>query len=313
VFMSNEQSANEVLIIRGIIDSAGRFTPRRCSSTYFVRTWPDTSGSDYVVELLDRSNQLLHRTYANVVKDQNCDLLESARFRLHAYIGLRDDAATVQLRKGELVLWRREIPAPPSLKLAISRGSISREQPITLQLKVSPPGDGAFVQIIYQWGGRSFHVVNTVAPRSAVTIDLHGRPGGSACRFVVIYSNGMRSAVAVTREFALKPLGPTLTIRQPNARAVLTAGQHLVLQGSVVDSERPGGAKQEDVTWWIDGNIVGRGLIGGVDRLMPGRHRVELRYQERDDLSAEVTVTVKRSKVKTADEWETFDHWEAIL
>ena len=267
------------------------------------------------MELLDHSDRPLHRVFAKVTREQSCDLLDTDRFRLTAYIGLRDDAAFVQLRSGDLVLWRTEIADAPTLEVTLAGRGLSRDEPARLRVKYSRPHEGAFMQVIYQWGERRFHTIEIREPAPEIRVELRRSPGGRACRFVVIYSNGVRSACAATRESSLDPLGPSVTIWQPMARAVMHPGQHLVLQGQVVDAERAGGARDEDSTWWLDGNPVGRGPIGGVDRVEPGRHRVELRYEGQGGTGsgqAAVTINVLRSDVCHADEWQPFDHWNGI-
>jgi hypothetical protein len=313
--MPYQQRSDEVLVIRGMLDASGRFEARHCGSTFFVRAWPRVEASNYVVELLDRSESPLHRVFAQVTRENSCDPLESERFRVTAYIGLREDAAVVQLRAGDLVLWRREITRVPTVDVSLRGRGISREEPAVLRLKLSPPGDGAWLQVIYQWGERRFHTMQIRDPAPEVTVDLRRSPGGPACRFVVIYSNGLRSASAATRQYALGALGSTVTIWQPAARATVNVGQHLVLQGQAVDPERAGGARNEDLTWRVDGAVVGRGFISGVDNLAAGRHRVELHYegaQRAQSEKAEVVVNVLRSEVPHADKWAPFDHWAGI-
>jgi hypothetical protein len=313
--MANQRRSNEVLVIRGTLDASGRFEARRCGSTFFVRAWPRVEASDYVMELLDRSESPLHRVFAQVTKENSCDPLDSERFRVIAYIGLREDAALVQLRAGDLVLWRKEIVAAPTIDVSLRGRGISREEPAVLRLKLSPPGDGAWLQVIYQWGERRFHTMQIRDPAPEVTVNLRQSPGGPACRFVVIYGNGLRSASAATRQYPLDPLGSTVTIWHPAARATLNVGQHLVLQGQAVDLERAGGVRNEDLTWRVDGTVVGRGLISGVDNLAPGRHRVELHYEgahKGQSEKAAVVVNVLRSEVPHADKWQPFDYWAGI-
>jgi hypothetical protein len=219
------------------------------------------------------------------------------------------------LRAGDLVLWRKEIVAAPTLDVSLRGRGISREEPAVLRLKLSPPGDGAWLQVIYQWGERRFHTMQIHDPAPEITVNLRQSPGGPACRFVVIYSNGLRSASAATRQYVLDPLGSTVTIWHPAARATLNVGQHLVLQGQAVDLERAGGVRNEDLTWRVDGAVVGRGLISGVDNLAPGRHRVELHNEgahKGQSEKAEVVVNVLRSEVPHADKWQPFDHWAGI-
>src|SRR4051812_43670704 len=118
--MPEIQPALEVLVVRGTIDESGRFTPRRCGSTFSVRRWPAVQQSPYVVELLDRDDRVVHRALAKVERVTTCDVLDTERFQVTAYIGLRDEAAVVQLRRDEVVLWRSEIPMAATVDVRLA-------------------------------------------------------------------------------------------------------------------------------------------------------------------------------------------------
>jgi len=309
IAMATNRGSTEVLAIRGRIDEAGRFTPGRCTSTFFVRQWPPREPTGHVIELIDAGDRPVHREPALVELDQTCDPGEGRRWQLTAYIGLRDDAVAVQVRREELVLWRREISEPARVGVRMAAQRVTREAPVFLRVTYSEPGEGAFLKVIYKWGERRFHVVDVVAPTDSIEIAMDSRPGGRECRFVVIYSNGLRAAATATRTFPLNPLGPSLAILQPKPRTVLMVGQPLSLEGQVVDPERPGGARaQEGLSWWVDGRPVGRGPIAGVERLEEGRHRVTLRYDAGEtEISSQVTV--RRGPAVAADAWPPFDDW----
>jgi hypothetical protein len=308
-----EDARLEVLIVRGRIDRAGRFTPGRCASTFQVRRWPDTEDGPYVIELLDREGRPIHRERASVVRDVTCDPRDPEHFRVTAYIGLRPDAATVQLRCDELVVWRREIPEAPSLDVRLDKGRPSRQEPVRVRVAFSRPGEGAYMQVIYRWNERRFRSVAISAPAEAIEIDLEDLPGGLACRFVVIYSNGVRSAVAATREFPLDRLGPSVTILQPRPRATVTTGEPLILQGHVIDPERGGGAAlQNQLTWLVDEREAARGPLTHIDSLAPGRHAVTLRYAGEPRVESTVAITVRRAEVPVANEWAAWDEWSEL-
>jgi hypothetical protein len=313
LIMPKEAHRLEALSVHGVIDRAGRFIPGLCGSSFHVRRWPEATDDEYMIELLDREGHPVHRVPARVVPAINCDPSDPKYFRVTAYIGLRADAATVQLRRGDLVLWRREIPDAPSVDVRLEQRRPLRKQPARFRVRFSTPGEGAYMQVMYRWGERRFRSVDIVSPSESMEIDLRALPGGRACRFVVIYSNGLRSAVATSREFRMDPLGPSLTILHPRPRAVLTTGQPLILQGQVIDPERIGGARlQDQLIWIVDGAEVARGALTNVDRLAPGRHRVVLRYSHEPGAEAAVVVTVRRAAVPTADEWEPWDSWDQL-
>ena len=310
--MPIRKSSVEVLAVRGELDEAGRFQPGRCASTFFVRQWPAGEGTGYAIELLDRSDRPIHRERAGVEPVQTCDVLEHRRWRVTAYIGLRDDAVTVQLRHDDLVLWRRVIPERAQVDVRLEGPRVSRRAPATLRVKHSEPGEGAFLKVIYQWRQRGFQVLDVLAPKERIQVRTAELPGGRACRFVVIYSNGLRAAAAATRNFPLDPIGPSLTIVRPQPGTVLTLGQPLSLEGQVVDPEGSGGAAaRERLSWWVDGELVGRGPVAGVQRPGEGRHRVTLRYEGGDGAEVSTSVYVRAGRVPPADEWPPFDDWGA--
>src|SRR5918992_1576124 len=161
--MPNERDETlEVLVIRGRLDRAGRFTPTRCRSTYNVREWPVVEASDHVVETVDPEDRTLHRELALVRPD----------------IGLDPDAASVRLRRDDLVLWRTEIPPPAKVTVGLERSRPSRGKRYPLRVRFSEPGERAHLTVVYQWGPRQFRPIYIGPPRETVPIDLSELPGG---------------------------------------------------------------------------------------------------------------------------------------
>jgi hypothetical protein len=298
----------EYLVISGHLDRAGRFTPRRCRSTPNVREWPVIEESDVVVELLGDDERVLHRELAEVRPDIDCAPGDAMRWTVRAYIGLRPDAAVVRLRRDDLVLWVAEIPPAPSLRVAAPRARPSRDKRYALALRYSEPREGAYVSVVYKWGERRFRSIYIGPPAETLELDLRQLPGGKECRFVVEYSNGLRSAADATREFSLPPLGPSVLIAQPARGDRALADTPVLLEGHVDDPERPGGARpDEHLLWLIDDEEVGRGPIWSVDGLDAGRHRVTLRYEAERPAEASVNLRVVSPEVPTAAAWEDWD------
>jgi hypothetical protein len=205
------------------------------------------------------------------------------------------------LRRGDLVLWRREIADPAKLRVKLGR---RKKDEIVLRSTFSAPGDDANMLVVYQWGEGRFQPVYVGPPEETLEIDLAEMPGGEDCRFAVTYSNGMRSASAATDMFAVARRGPTVSIARPEPGAKIVAGTPVILEGAVLDRERPGGPRSdEDVVWLVDGEPVGRGLIASVDRLAEGRHVVELVYEADPGASEQVEVTARAARVAAADSW----------
>ena len=308
--MPTAPELQEYLVIRGLLDRAGHFRLRRCGSTRYVREWPTADSAEYQVELLDVEGHPLHREPACVVPESSCEPGEAKTSRLTAYIGHREDAAAILLRRGEIVLWHDQLRPAPTFSLSISRAAVTRERPVQLRCEYSEPGESAFIQVVYQWGERRFLVAAVVPPTRRLDLDLAAMPGGSECRFVVEYSNGQRSAVAATLAFSLPALGPTLQIVRPAPRSILEVGQPLSLEGQVVDPERPGGPRPaETLSWWLGDTLVGRGPIAGLDRLPEGRHRILLRYAGARTEEKSVTVSVRPGGQPPADQWQPWDEF----
>lgn len=298
----------EVLLIRGSLDRAGRFTPQRSRSTTNVREWPVVESSDVVVELLGADGETLHRELAALSPVVDCAPGDARQFRIEAYIQLRDDATDVQLRRGDLVLWRREIAEPARLKVKLGR---RKKDEIVVRSTFSAPGDEASMLVVYQWGEGRFQPVYVGPPDDTIEIDLAEMPGGEDCRFAVTYSNGMRSASDATDTFAVAKRGATVAIARPDAGAKIVAGTPLILEGAVLDRERPGGPRpDEEVVWLVDGEQVGRGLIASVDQLEEGRHVVELVYAAEPGAREKVEITARAARNPTADTW---DDWNPLV
>jgi hypothetical protein len=295
----------EALLIRGTLDRAGRFTPGRSRSTTNVREWPVVESSDVVAELLDADGEILHRELAEVRPNIDCAPGDARQFRLQVYIELREDATAVQLRRGDLVLWRSDIAGPARLKVKLGR---RRKDKIVVRSTFSEAGDNANMLVVYQWGEGRFQPVYAGPPQETLEIDLAEMPGGEDCRFAVTYSNGMRSASAATDTFAVARRGPSVTIVRPEKNAKIVAGTPVILEGGVLDRERRGGPRlSEDVVWLVDGAEAGRGLIASVDGLTEGAHEIELVYNADPGASARVEVTARASRAAPADTWGDWD------
>ena len=300
----------EVLVIRGKLDRAGRFTMLRSRSTPLVRQWPvvDDPALDVTVELLDRTGRVLHREQADVKADVDCRPGAPQSFRVIAHIELRPDAAFVRLMHDcDLQIWREAVPEAASLEVGFTRTRGSRDRPMELRFRYSPPGDAAHLTIVYQWGTGRFRPIYIGPPRPAISVNLRDLPGGEVCRFAVTYSNGLRSAHAATEPFRMPLLGPAVEIVRPGRQEAITARTPVILQGMVSDPERPGGAKGDEVRWFVDELEVATGLLASVDGLSAGRHRVTMSYGERPRVEAGVTVQVEEAAVPTANEWEEWD------
>lgn len=298
----------EVLVLRGHLDRAGRFTPRRCRSTHRVGAWPVVEDSPVTAELLDAQDRVLHREKAEVTPEPDCRPGDAQRFRLRAYIELRPDAAAVRLLRDDLLLWHAEIPPPAKLSLNALKPPSRRRGPIVLGLRYSEPGPGAHMLVVYRWGAGRFRVVYLGPPESRIEIDAGALPGGDECVLAVSYSNGLRSAHAATRPFRVPRRGPSLAVVQPARGSRFVAGTPVILEASLIDEERAGGAGDgADLLWQVDGVAVGQGLLNSIDGLDQGLHEITVRYCADPGAEASVKVRAVRPKAPTAAQWDEWD------
>ena len=301
-------SDREYLLIRGRLNRADDFTPRRCGSTSFVQRWPNVEGSDVFVECVSLDGNVLRSEPALVESELVCAPGEQT-WRVRAYVALDAEAASVRLRRGERVLWEMRIPERPEVRVALEappvRGSgsdpVSKRKragrpkpadgatpgfpggrPAVLVLETSEPAapDLAHVTVVHRWGERSFRTVYVGPAERTIEISPDRLPGGRECRMIVIYSNGVRSATAATDPFELEPIGPVVRIIRPEDGAELPVGRPVGLEGTVQHPEHPSGPLQDQrLIWTVDEREVASGPMTSVDPLKPGEHVIGLSYR----------------------------------
>jgi hypothetical protein len=302
----------EYLLIRGRLNRADDFTPRRCGSTAFIHHWPRAEGSDVFVDTISRDGTVLRSEPALIESERVCAPGEET-WRVRAYVALDAEAAEVRLRRGGRVLWEIRIPDPPEVRVALEsvpvrgfgakpssdrrRGANSDSEdeatsgfpggkPAVLALDTSEAAepDLAYVTVVHQWGDGRFRTVHIGPAERTLEIAADQLPGGRECRLIVIYSNGIRSATAATDSFRLEAIGPVLSITRPGDGAQIPEGTPLTLEGLVQDPERPATPREaERLVWTVDGREVGSGPVASVDPLEAGEHTVGLSYRSMDE------------------------------
>lgn len=325
----------EYLLIRGRLDRDDDFAPRRCESTTFIRERPEPSQLDHgdvVVETLDGDGTVMRTERPSVVREGVCAPADRT-WRVRVYIALDEGAATVQLRRGDRILWTQRIPELPEVRVELTSRPVRGErkanprkrrgraagtpgfpggEPAVLSLELSRPEepDVAFVKVVYRWSERGFQTVHIGPVARRITIDPDRLPGSEECEFFVAYSNGVRTGLARTDVFELAPIGPVLDIVRPADGDRVTEGMPLELEAMVVDPEHPAAPlDREALQWLVDGTQAGVGLLGSVDPLPAGSHTVALEYHRRgaEPTRVERTVAVEKSRATPADAWEPVD------
>lgn len=319
----------EHLIIRGRLNAADEFVPRRCRSSRYIRPRQYRPDGDLIVETTDREGQPVRSAIASVRSDVVCAPgIET--WRVEGIVVLDDRASAVRLRRGERIIWSAEVAEKPELRIKLRtrprRGGGRRTtescdfpggRPAVLNFAVSDAAEGLapHVVVVHQWGEGLFRTVYVGAVAGSLKIPADSLPGGTRCRFVAIYSNGMRSVAATTDWYELEPIGPIVRIDSPTGKERLLEGATLSLSGYVEIPEDPGTMKYADrLIWLMDGRAIGSGPQVSILHLCAGRHEIALVYQEpgRPPARRAVRVRVKASQHASADEWEPWDHFAVL-
>jgi hypothetical protein len=340
-------SDREYLLIRGLLNRADDFVPRRCGSTRFVRRWPRAEGSDVFVETISHDGDVLRSAAAMVASTLVCAPGHES-WRVRGYVPLDPEAERVQLRRGRRVLWEARIPDAPTLRVALAsppvRGNgattmanaANRRRPapldgatpgfpggrpagLAIETSEAAAPDLAFLTVVHRWSERGFRTVyiGPVVPRLDIPADR--LPGGRGCRLIVTYSNGVRSVTAATKEFRLDPIGGVLSITRPKDGARFPQGSPVALEGLVQDPELPAGPRDPArMLWTVDGRDAGSGAMASVLSLDPGEHLIGFSYRPPDTgaeprgrgepgSTASVRIIVTKSRATPADAWPDWD------
>ena len=323
----NDDDQREYLLIRGRLTRDDVFVPRRSGSTTVVRTWPEPEQPDHgdvVAETVDADGRVLRSERPSVLREGVC-APSAPTWRVRVYLPLDDNAAEVQLRRGERVLWSAPVGEKPEVRVEVlsipARGRQKRKdqsefpggKPAVLGLEVSRAIDPAvaYVKIVYRWNERGFHTVYLGPARRRITIPADRLPGSGRCEFFVSYSDGVRSAIARTKPIKVAPIGPVVTIVRPAADMTITEGTPIDLECLVQDPESPSLPFRErnQTVWMVDGERVAVGALTSIDPLPPGTYRIDVEYagSARRSGTTSRKLSVRRSRAVIANEWPDHD------
>lgn len=282
----------EILCVRGRLQPDLRFIPTRPYSTTWVRRWPDPDGI-HELQLLGGDGEVL--SIGNLSARVPVDHEGAPPYlKVTGYVALRDGARHVRLLARGVEAWRAEVPPPA--ELSVKLGRVTKAGKVTLGIECSRGGAGAHVGVVLAWGPRRFRTVGIFKPSSSLTLDLASFPGGRRCQLVVHYSNGLRSASARTKRFALAERPPEVAIVRPAHGSKLSPHAPLDLEASVNDPQT-GPVPDDAVRWFVDGEEAGRGRVVTIAPLSPGRHEICARYPKGKRSAEDVAgVSVSRPK-----------------
>lgn len=316
----------EHLLVRGRLTRDDVFVPRRCGSTMDIHKWPEPVQPDHgdvIAETRDAEGLVLRTEMPRVESEAVCSPEPSWRVRV--YLPLDEEAVEVVLRRGDRVLWATTIGEAPDVSVEIlqrptradhRRGSDAgfpggQSAVLALERTRAHDREVSYAKVVYRWAERGFRTIFVGPARSKISIPADRLPGGERCEFFVVYSNGVRSAIARTEPFELAPIGPVVSMSRPSEREKLTTGAPLELECLVQHPEAPSTPHDEieRTRWFVDGEVVAIGMTASVGPLPEGEHRVEVRYAPvgGEEATFERVIGVATGARSTAAEWEERD------
>ena len=307
---SEKNARSEVLAFRGLLYDDLRFQLRRSYSTYVVYERPTLEDQTYSIELRDGDDKILNTEFAGVTPALVCAPNAPRRYKVSGYIALRAGSVKLLFSRDDVLI--ESFDVPPSPKLSVNRRdpSVSRDEEYKLTLEYSEPYRGAYMQILYQWGETQSQTLDFYPPSNEIPVDISELPGGERCRFVIRYSNGLRSVDEATDYFSLPPLEPRLEILRPMDEAEFAPWVPIELRGQIVDVERVA-VTEDEYVWLLNDEVVLSGPAGSLDHLAEGKHVIALEYRSNtrngETPSKHITIFVRRpDRVDgvPGDEWD---------
>jgi hypothetical protein len=185
--------------------------------------------------------------------------------------------AIVFRRDGEEIHRQEVEETPPNIRMQASKRTERRTDLMRVEWTSEGPREPLSHLLRYSNDeGRSWRTVATdlAEPRHVANLEL--LPGGDRCRFQVVASAGVRTAVTETEPFAIPVKPVQVHILSPTDGTLVTEGEPLTLRGGGFSPDF-GTTAFEDVVWTSsrDGPL-GIGYETLVQNLSVGRHRIKL-------------------------------------
>jgi Calx-beta domain-containing protein len=170
-------------------------------------------------------------------------------------------AASVELRRGELVLDRAVRSRPPAVRLLAPRRKVRVPGGGRLQVRwraTDPDGGALGANIDYSTDGRTWRTVYDGPSSGKATIRGSLLPASRRGRIRLRVSDGFTQRSVTSRPFVALGTPPRVEIVTPNAGHPLLAGEAATLVGAAYDDlDRP--LRGSALTWFAGGKRLGRG------------------------------------------------------
>jgi hypothetical protein len=291
------------LHIRGTLAENMVYRPRPGHES--SRPGPREEGdSSYALVLLDREGRPLVSVAPQVMSRGCGSPHDPLRFKVRGVLPLHPDAATYELRRGEIRLHAATIAAlPPEVSASECHSS---KGVLTLRWKGAEQEGVSYSVVATMEVGRRITVARGLTA-SACEVDLARIPVSGKGKVIVVAHDGVRSSEVEVASIEVPGRPPSVHIIAPPANSRLPFGQPLSVLGCCLDmAGEP--CSPETAVWLLDGERVATGsMVAAINALAPGSHRLTLQHGvDADSVDVSVTFDVD---APDAD----YREWEALM
>jgi hypothetical protein len=282
------------LLFQAISDDEGRLVVPPCFRVDAPPSVPSDGLGDLAIDLLDAAGKVLVSGRAALM--QPCGVPTPAgRERqpvvtrlAQALLPYDPKARTLRVSQWGRTLYERSVEAePPALKVRWPTAKLLTGPSVSIAWESGDDSVHALLQ--FSADDQIWQPLSLPTRAAQCEVDLGRLPGGKACRFRLMVSNGVLTTVQESKPFRLAPRGWIAMVLQPEAGQSIATGSPIDLVGQGFHLEE-GRAEVAALHWHssIDGPL-GTGARRRV-RLSPGRHHITLKVGDDAQRSVEVEV-----------------------
>jgi hypothetical protein len=292
VFSVRFHRDQDLEVRRGVrLDAAGE-VPRHFENAF----------SPLSVDVLGRHGEVLLTHHCRYVPAHGCGCRDCAEqdarrepyLDLHEAVEWPEGASGLAFHRDGETLKRIEAGEPPSLEV---RGPERVDERLVLRIVTNHPRGGVSTLVLFSGDDGEHWLPVALDPPGELAVDPERLPGGENCRFRVIATAELESAVAETEPFELPPAPRRVHVLSPDDGETLPAGP-VALSAGVEGWHDP--LSPEAVRWRSD---VAGDLGAGYDltaELGTGRHRISVIAPDglggEAQAAVELTVVAERSR-----------------
>lgn len=246
--------------------------------------------SDFRVILLDNQDRVLVSALPGVSRNGCGASSDPTTFRIRAALPLHPDGVAWELRRGDIRLFRTEVPAEPPRMSAIQVKKTTGG--LTLAWKRHLASKITFAVVAKMDSGKQITLIRGLKD-PAFEIEWHKVPAEGKGRLFVVANDGVRSGEIEVETFVLEPRPPSVHILSPRDSARLPYGQPISVAGVCFDATGSP-CPAEHFSWLLDQRPIAEGTpIAVIENPAAGKHELTLSYPWKDqriETSAAYTV-----------------------